>query len=134
QDGGGTRAWETWRDGYIRNQGHHPRGVAYEQAFFETRQFSPDEWTRNSSVHEATGVNRNYDMVSLSDQVAYELKSGASVDPRQLAKDREMIDAGWSIEYVFGKEPSAAVIAKLEAAGVTYQVFHGEAVLASSTP
>ncbi|GEL99239.1 hypothetical protein [Cellulomonas terrae] len=128
-NGSNRLTWEQWRDQYIRNQGNKPRGDAFENAVYELDEYSPDEWTRNTSVKDASGVDRNYDVVNIEDQIGVEIKSGNTIDPAQLAKDQTLVNANWTIRYVFGSQPSAATIRKLDEAGIEWRVVHSEAVV-----
>lgn len=127
QDRGGAWAWERWSDNYVNNQGHAARGTAFENAYFEARRFADGEWRTNYSVKGDLDLpfDRNYDIVQLEPRpVAYELKSGNSVDAAQLAKDAKLTRSGVQVNYVFGREPSAATIARLRAARVNWEVFY----------
>ncbi|WP_456787679.1 hypothetical protein [Cellulomonas sp. P5_C5] len=130
QTSGSNRlTWEQWRDQYIRNQGNKPRGDAFENAVYELDEYSPDDWSRNTSVEDVSGVDRNYDVVNFEDQIGVEIKSGNTIDPGQLAKDETLVNSNWTIRYVFGSQPSAATIRKLEDAGIEWKVVHSEAVV-----
>jgi hypothetical protein len=54
------------------------------------------------------------------------------LDASQLAKDTQFIRRGWEVTYVFGREPTAATIQKLEDLGIRYEVFYAEPVLAGA--
>ncbi|KQR17656.1 hypothetical protein, partial [Cellulomonas sp. Leaf334] len=128
-NGSNRLSWEQWRDQYIRNQGNKPRGDAFEDVVYELDEYSADDWSRNASVEDVTGVDRNYDVVNLDDQIGVEIKSGNTIDSGQLTKDQTLVDSGWTIQYVFGSQPSAATIRKLEDAGIEWKVVHSEAVV-----
>ncbi len=124
--------WEKWRDTYIGNQGNDAKGKAFERAFREDHGFRESEgWRFNTEIPSSYGPRRNYDILNMDGDspIAYELKSGADIDARQLAIDAELIRrADWQVVYVFGKQAEPAVIRRLEAAGVRFEVWHGEGV------
>jgi hypothetical protein len=130
-EGGNPQNWDQWRDTYIRNQGHDPRGRAFEDAFWGDRQFDAENWQRNHDIkHETeTGISRNYDIVSVESQTAFELKSGGTVDSHQVAKDARLVRDGWQITYVFGTQPSPGILDRLADLGIDVQVYHSKAVL-----
>ncbi|MFI0352908.1 WXG100 family type VII secretion target [Actinomadura sp. 9N407] len=130
-----AKSWDFWRDNYyIDNLGRKPKGDAYENAFYGDHGFKDtDGWVTNTDLKELTGVKRNYDIVNPEERLAYELKSGNSLDPKkdasgltQLDKDKQLAAKGWKIVYIFGEPPSAADIKKLNEAGIPYQVWHGQ--------
>jgi hypothetical protein len=127
--GSNRLSWEKWRDQYIRNQGNKPRGDAFENVVSELDEYSPDVWKKNVSVKDVSGVDRHYDLVDFEDQIGVEIKSGNTIDPAQLAKDETLVNSSWTIRYVFGSEPSAATIRKLEDAGIEWKVVHSTAVV-----
>lgn len=125
-------SWDSWRDMYVRNLGHLPRGTAFEQAYFDVRDLDATEWSRNTTIDtafEGSGIDididRNYDGLNPSETLALEMKSGSTIDPAQLAKDKRLVaEYGWDVHYVFGSQPSPSTIQQLADAGVTYEVFH----------
>lgn len=123
-------SWEAWRDKYIDNQGWDPRGKAFEQAYrADHPKYEAGGYQFNTRVPDDTGVTRNYDILSVRNSEAIELKSGKNVDPGQLAKDAQLVDGGWTVRYVFGEQPTAATLRRLEALGIDVEVFHSVPVL-----
>ncbi len=118
-------SWERWRDNYIDNMGRKNKGEAYEEAFWSDQGFTDDAYQRNHDI-DVNGQTRNYDIVDEANQVGYELKSGNDVKPAQVAKDQQLIQAGWDIVYVFAERPNQKTIEKLENAGIQWEVWEGE--------
>lgn len=120
KEGKSPLSWEKWRNQYIPNQGNAARGTAYEKFGANTIGLSGPDWTCQAEINGA-GETRIYDAVNEKQRVAYEFKSGSSIDNAQLAKDvRISARTGVKIVYVFGQEPSAATVRKLNAAGITF--------------
>jgi hypothetical protein len=118
--------WDKWlENNYIGNHGHHPRGIAYEGVVRDAKNLNGEGWQHNSDL-EINGQTRNYDALNKKDRLAYEFKSGDTLDPKQLVKDQAVTDAGYEVRYVFGREPTDATRRLLENAGIDYEVYYGK--------
>ena len=129
QASGGKKSWEVWRDLYIRNQGHLPRGTAFENAVLDLRGYRTDNWQHNTSVKDLTGVDRNFDVVDTDKLIGIEIKSGTTARADQIAKDKKLIRAGWEIKYIFGTQPDDKTVKALKEAGIEWELIHSEAVV-----
>jgi hypothetical protein len=111
-------SWDRWRNQYIPNQGNAARGAAYEGFGAKTIGLSGPDWFCQAEIPGA-GETRVYDAVNDKQKIAYEFKSGSGIDNAQLAKDRRIAArTGYRIVYVFGQEPSASSVRKLNDAGM----------------
>ncbi|MFJ9030079.1 DUF4157 domain-containing protein [Streptomyces sp. NPDC102274] len=129
--------WSEWLPRHIRNAGNDPKGTAFEVAFADTNGLRPEDgWRFGDGAHQMAslrkmkkeeGVNRKPDVVNFEKRVMYEMKYGDS-PLSQLERDRELVQRGWHIVYVFSKERPASDIAKIRKAGIRVViVWHAEA-------
>jgi hypothetical protein len=115
-------SWDRWLNSYIPNQGNDARGKGFERLLVEEIGLGGDDWVCQGEV-EQDGQVRRYDAINARENIAYEFKSGRTIDAAELAKDK-LIAAkqGTRVVYVFGDPPTNATVAKLRAAGVDYHV------------
>lgn len=113
--------WDKWLRNYVPNQGNDARGKAFEKLV--AQRAGNREWKCQEEIDGAT-AQRIYDAVDHRKRIAYEFKSGAKIDEKQLAKDKEaaMQNGGYKIVYVFGKKPSAATLKLLADANIVGRV------------
>ncbi|MGC9668495.1 LPXTG cell wall anchor domain-containing protein [Planosporangium sp. 12N6] len=120
--------WDTWLGRYIANMGWDPRGKAYEKRVVEEIGLGGDHWICQGDV-DVDGKVRRYDAVNHKEGIAYEFKSGRTIDAGELAKDSAIAKSGrYKVVYVFGDQPTKATIGKLRAAGVDYHVMRATPV------
>jgi hypothetical protein len=126
--------WDKWLKQYVPNQGNANRGTAYEKFGAQQIGLNGPNWTCQTGIPDA-GEERVYDAVNTDQKIAYEFKSGTTIDPKQLAKDQRIAArTGYKIVYIFGQEPTPATIKKLQAAGIGYHKLKATARVFTSPP
>jgi hypothetical protein len=115
-------SWDKWLNSYVPNQGNDARGKEYEKVLVEEIGLGGDDWICQGEItHE--GQVRRYDAINQAEKIAYEFKSGRTIDVKELAKDQQIAARqGYKVVYVFGDQPTKGTIAKLNAAGVDYHL------------
>ncbi|MFI5936817.1 LPXTG cell wall anchor domain-containing protein [Actinoplanes sp. NPDC051494] len=117
--------WDKWLSRYVPNQGNDSRGKAYEKLLVEEIGLGGDDWICQGDLT-TNGETRRYDAINGKEKIAYEFKSGRTIDAAQLAKDAQIARSqGYKVVYVFGDKPTAATLRRLNAAGVDYHLMKG---------
>jgi hypothetical protein len=106
----------------VANQGNDARGKPYEQLLVEEIGLGGDDWFCQGELT-LNGEVRRYDAINGPEKIAYEFKSGRTIDAEQLAKDVRIAKAqGYRVVYLFGDKPTAATVRRLDAAGVGHHI------------
>ncbi|BFU45172.1 hypothetical protein [Krasilnikovia sp. MM14-A1004] len=114
--------WDKWLSRYVPNQGNDSRGKAFEKLLVEEIGLGGDDWICQGDIT-TNGETRRYDAINAKQKVAYEFKSGRTIDAAQLAKDAQIAKSqGYRVVYVFGDKPTAATVRRLQAAGVDHHL------------
>ena len=119
--------FDSWRNGYIANQGNVYKGAAFESAFRHEHGFDKAEgWTFDQKQNHVkvpgmagpSGV-RDFDILNRFEGGAFELKSNGSMPEAQIAKDAVLIRDGLDVHYVFGQEPSKSTLGLFAKYGIS---------------